>query len=519
MKRYIHKTATTIGVFLSLFSLGTARAEEKPSAPSEDRMAVMEREIASLKEEMAALKGAEIPKLTKEQQAEIDRLKQEISADAEKLAAFDKAVAGGLDPKLVEKNIKTLQQDIEDKNAAVAAIEATLTAPKDEPKAAPVQPEPAAAALPLEPKAEEVPFAGYDKGFFIQSKEGDFLLKANGLLQTRFAFSGVDDGTELEPAFAFSMNRAEIKLSGNAFSPRFQYAFQLEFGKGQAVIKDAYVDFEISKKWLVIRAGQWKRPYSRQGLMADTSLEFTDRDEAVKDFAADRDIGVGLHNHFLKSPIFEYAIGLFNGTGYAPWMKGEAEVETDDEGNSTVDLTKCCGFTNVPKRFNPTLVARLGFNLGDIKGYSEADLEGGGPRFAMAASSHMEFDGDDDDVSRLRAEVDYIFKAYGFATEGAVYIASRGDGSFANQDFEAVGYHFQLGHVFASLFEPAVRYAATLPDDESGEAGIHRLLFGANFYFKKHNLKWQTDGGPTFHVSNGDTLIDATIRTQVQLTF
>jgi hypothetical protein len=526
------KTTTTAGVTRTQ-KMSKPQSSAEPSQEND----ALRAEVEALKRELttSGLIGSKEPTLTKEDAEQKATLETERDAAQKQLDSLNKAVEGGLDRSLVAGNIAKLRADIGDLTAKIEAIK-----PKSEPlelekmkqeilalKASAAQlekekttPPPAPIPAPVVPKPEPKPkTAGYDNGFFIQSEDGDFLMKNNGLIQLRFTYTNTDDGDERTNEYGFSVNRAELKFTGHAFSKRFQYAFQTEFGKGQVVIKDAYADIELVKNALVLRAGQWKRPYSRQYLVGEPALELVDRDDTVKQFGADRDIGFGFHNYFQKSPLFEYAIGVFNGTGYAPWMKGEASVETDDQGNQTADLTKCCSFTNVPSRFSPTLVTRIGFNLRDIKGYSEADLEGGPLRFAMAASVHVEFDGDDDNVSRVRAETDYMLKAYGFSTTGAVYIASKADGNLQHGDFEAVGYHFQLGHVCKGLVEPSLRYAGTIPDNDSGDPSAHRLLLGFSLYFKKHNLKWQTDGGPTFTEGDGETLVDGAVRTQMQLTF
>jgi hypothetical protein len=175
-------------------------------------------------------------------------------------------------------------------------------------------------------------------------------------------------------------------------------------------------------------------------------------------------------------------------------------------------------FTNVPDRFRPTVVARLGYNHGGIKGYSEADLEGGGPRFAVGASGLAELDSGGEGDSNVRAELDYALKLHGFSTTGAVYLATRSSGEFGDQAFDAWGLHAQVGYVISGIFQPALRYALIDPTGEDNR--MHKVLGGLSLYFIGHNLKWQIDGGARLHEDPlvGD-LTDYVVRTQVQLAF
>jgi hypothetical protein len=80
--------------------------------------------------------------------------------------------------------------------------------------------------------------------------------------------------------------------------------------------------------WL--RAGQWKRPFSRQQIGSSGRLELTDRSITDKAFGAGRDIGLAVHNNYEKSPDLEWALGVFNGTGdgarLVPTFNGDGEV-------------------------------------------------------------------------------------------------------------------------------------------------------------------------------------------------
>jgi hypothetical protein len=379
----------------------------------------------------------------------------------------------------------------------------------------------------------EPPTVGYDSGFFARSRDGLFEVVLTATIQPRFSFESREHSVPVEPdpdtptgelddlgivtdresAYAFSIPRAQLKLGGHVFSESVRYSFQTEWGRGMPFLKDGWIDFGLVEDALHVRVGQMKRPFSRQWLTSATTLELVDRSITHSTYFPGRDLGLLFHNRILKCPKLEWALGVFNGPGNVPWFEGDVAVDPDT-GESRVSGG---GFVNVPDRFRPAIVARLGYNHGGVKGYSEADLEGGGLRLAIATSGIVELGAGDVD-GNVRGELDYILKAHGFSTTGAVYVASEASGDFVDQSFDSVGFHLQGGYLIAGLFQPAVRYALI---DFSGEDDrVHKVLGCLSFYFFGHNVKWQLDGGARIHEDPlaGD-LTDYVVRTQVQLAF
>ena len=406
-------------------------------------------------------------------------------------------------------------------SAAAAADEAesmpATGAPESAPATLPVTPDataavepevvaPDAAASAVVEKAEEAPaVAGYKKGFFLRSRDGKFALTINGRLQARLAYevvSGDDD------EIAFSVPRARLTLKGHAFVDTLTYKFQADFGKGLVSLKDFYLDYRIVKSWLHLRAGQWKRPFARHHIVSSGKLALVDRAFTDKAFGNDRDIGVAVHNNYSKSPKFEYVVGIFNGTGIKPRLSGDVEVDLmTGEGFITGG-----GLGNVPDRFYPALVGRFGINLGGIKGYSEGDLEGGGPRFALGGAILAALDVDGDGDSTLRGTIDLMFKAYGFFAAGGVYITAA---DFTAISYDAFGAHLDLGYTIADRIMPVVRYAVLAPDADDT---LHEIAGGANLFFFGHGMKLTVDFAALL-TDDGSIAVDYRLRGQVQLSF
>ncbi len=360
--------------------------------------------------------------------------------------------------------------------------------------------EPPSAAT--EPAAH--PTAGYDKGFFLGTPDGNYRLLVNARVQARYAYEALEDAADLN---AFSIPRARLKLAGHVATKRLTYAFQADFAKGTVALKDFYVDYAFVPDWFHVRAGQSKRPFSRQQLASSGKLALVDRARTDEAFGAGRDIGLAFGNDCEKSPPFEWALGLFNGTGEKPWFSGTVSADT---------VTRGAKFTNVPAKFYPMLVVRLGYNYGGIQGYTESDFEGGPPRFGLGLSGQLGFDTDGGHDGTLASEFDAIFKAYGFATSGGVYLRSGQNGSaWREQDFAAVGAHWQAGYLIAGFVEPALRYTFIGPDGTDND--LHEVTAGLSVYFWKRHVQWQSDASWLRRAqAPGERTNDWIVRSQVQ---
>lgn len=339
---------------------------------------------------------------------------------------------------------------------------------------------------------------GYKKGFFIE--DGPFKLKTQLRVQSRLTLE-MPDGGDVESNFA--VQRARLKLSGTAFSPQWGYVFQVDLGKGFVTLKDFYIEHQLPGSSVRVRAGQWKRPFSRQQITSSGSLELVDRAITDKAFGAGRDIGVAVHNDYEKSPEFQWAVGVFNGTGDAPWFEPAVDAMGEVTGGK---------FTNVPSDFEPVVVVRVGYNSAGLKGYSEADFEGGPLRFGVAASALMGLDADGDDATPGMGEVDFIVKNNGLSASGAVFVATDGT---TDREYGGMGAHVQAGYLLTPMYQPVVRFALVDPDGDDNN--VMELTGGFSMYFFQHGLKWQTDVGALISQGTDGNVTDLQGRTQLQL--
>jgi phosphate-selective porin OprO/OprP len=358
------------------------------------------------------------------------------------------------------------------------------------------------------------PSAGYKKGFFIQSADGMFKMAINGRVQARYTYESVDGlGEGEDDKTFFSIPRARLTLKGHAFSKDITYKFQSDFGEGAVNLKDFFVDYAFSKNSVHLRVGQWKKPFSRQQINSSSKLALVDRPLTDKEFGAGRDIGIALHSNYGKTAGMEYTLGVFNGTGDKGWFSGSAEAD----GDANTDDNVTGKFTNVPDRFNPTIVARFGYNSEGMKGYSEADLEGGSLRYSIGLSTMADLILDDLGTSKMNNDLDFAVKANGFSTTGGFYLANGNADGIG--EISAMGAHLMAGYVLNGKYQPVLRYTWYAPEDEGNDMNI--LTAGLSVYFLNHNLKWQTDVASIFE-ENADAYLgdmNLRIRSQLQLSF
>lgn len=349
---------------------------------------------------------------------------------------------------------------------------------------------------PAEDKTEKKPTAGFDKGFFIHSDDEKYGVKITGRFQPFFNYSYVKASKDSRPQF--EMRRMRLVLEGNLHGKSLLYKLQTDFGKGVVSVKDAHVDVRLSgDTWL--RFGQWKRPFSRQQINSSGRLELTDRSITDKAFGAGRDVGIAVRNDYEKSPELEWTVGVFNGRGEAPAFGGTVTVDPMT-GMGTIGTTTN---TNVPAELRPAIVGRVGYNSKGLKGYSEADLEGGPLRYGVAASVWLEGDFDDDAVSSQKAQTDFIVKASGFSTTGGIYFMTAQDGdNVLDQASSLFGFHLQAGYMLTKKWQAAARYsyindvtlkATTARDQQEIAAAVNFFGFG-------HDAKFQ---GGTRLIKNG----------------
>ncbi len=153
--------------------------------------------------------------------------------------------------------------------------------------------------------------AGYKKGFFIESSDGNYKLKIK--LRGQFQFS-VNDTDGKDTATDFRVRRLRLYFVGHAFRPWFLYKIQLRGESGNVQLEDAYFDFAYNTD-IVPRIGFYKAPFNREELNSSSALQLVERSIVNDEFTFGHDIGVAIYG--VLGNIVTYGGGVFNGNGRA----------------------------------------------------------------------------------------------------------------------------------------------------------------------------------------------------------
>jgi phosphate-selective porin OprO and OprP len=167
--------------------------------------------------------------------------------------------------------------------------------------------------------------AGKD-GFSLKSADGNFVLKLRGYVQLDGRFFQSDD--QRPATDTFTLRRARPILEGTLYKI-FDFRIMPDFGGGQTVLQDAYLEGRFSPAFKV-RAGKFKAPVGLERLQSGTDLLFVER-AFPTNLVPNRDLGVQVAGD-LAGGIATYAVGVFNGVPDG----GSADSDTNDDKDYAV---------------------------------------------------------------------------------------------------------------------------------------------------------------------------------------
>ena len=119
--------------------------------------------------------------------------------------------------------------------------------------------------------------AGWNKGFFLASPDGNFKLKISGQVQLRYVLNHANGLASAEPnppagkgapyQWGFENRRTKLKFSGHMFDPSWTYSVKGAFTRekaGTMLLEDAWIAKSLGEGWKV-KVGQFKAPCRPHG--------------------------------------------------------------------------------------------------------------------------------------------------------------------------------------------------------------------------------------------------------------
>lgn len=146
-------------------------------------------------------------------------------------------------------------------------------------------------------------------GLSIASRDRSYELKVHGYLQGDGCLFDTDLKDRQHDVLLFRRVRPLVE---GTLANKMDFRFMPDFGEGNAVIQEAYVEWK-SIPFARLRVGKFKTPLGLEVLRSDRELTFAERSLA-SDLIPLRDLGAQIEDSVLKGAI-TYAVGFFSGAG------------------------------------------------------------------------------------------------------------------------------------------------------------------------------------------------------------
>lgn len=189
---------------------------------------------------------------------------------------------------------------------------------------------------------------GYDRGFFLESRDGNYRVKMNIWGQLQFA---ITDSDEQDFDFEWKIRRLRIALNGHIIRPWLDYVLQFsadnQFEAGTAgregfegfKLRDLYLNFAYNTK-LVPRIGRYKVPFTRDQLMSGRDLLLVERSIVNTEFTWGRDSGLAMYGQL--GDIITYGASVTSGSGLKKINFSELDFSSDLY-TGRIQYNPCCG--------------------------------------------------------------------------------------------------------------------------------------------------------------------------------
>jgi hypothetical protein len=389
--------------------------------------------------------------------------------------------------------------------------------------------------------------AGYNKGFFIQSADGDFKLNINGLLQFRYTYAQADRTNNFsqfhgkaQPATTsttsnpltgdtegFGFRRARIYFSGNVFTPNLTYMVKGDFGDessngGNFQMLDVYAAYKVTP-WLQFRAGSFLVPFTHVEYIT-SGLEFPDFNPVVDAFDPIRALGFSVYGDIIPHQM-DYEVNVNDGvrsnTALSPSQFGDqpttlgnrpgfaarwelfdsadaADFNSEPDINWTKNLEWMLGAAFLYTSQNPYATASNGGSINDgttgaIYGLSANNTPGFLANQTLSGNAY-------------RAEADATFHFQGLSISPVVFYQQINEDNnllppagtslshyYHTDSFGQLGYYVQGGYfIVPHQWELAASFGQlyTLNVANAHNAGTF-VQAGVNYYLFGNNAKIQ----------------------------
>jgi Phosphate-selective porin O and P len=331
--------------------------------------------------------------------------------------------------------------------------------------------------------------AGYDKGFFIGSTDGNWLMRIYGQLQVRYVYDHRDDPPDAVPdqnRQGFEVRRAKIGIKGNVFDPTWQYDVLLAVDRNTSNAQgedNIWIQKDLGDGFKV-KVGQMKAPYLYEDVLSSTRLFAVERSLFNSFFTAATIQGINASyeaQHWRITGTYNDG----NGSGSTSNMNKGWQAEDTEWGQvgARVDFLLAGDWKQMVD-YDAWRGEDTAFMVGIASNYQKSEF-GTGHNLPLP-------DFNNNEVGNLGFTIDAIAKFGGFGVSGA--FAYRKLDPQSGDTLDQYGFYVQGGFFLADDWELYGRYE-WINADVSSIDDLSVITVGVTKFWDKHNLKWQTDVG------------------------
>lgn len=331
-----------------------------------------------------------------------------------------------------------------------------------------------------------------NKGFQFSTPDKNYSFHIESRLQFRFATPNDQSPVTfndfyLDSKTSFKINRARLKIGGNAYKPWLKYYFEYDIAQGNLL------DFRIMiEKWdfFKVKVGQWKTYYSRERVISSGKQQMVDRSIINRPFTLDRQQGIEFYGRVFPKTLadFTYHISVLTGAG-------RSATTNDDNHLMYVGRLQWNMFgrelemtgSDIKYHDKPT----------GILAFAAATNRSNYTRFSSAGGGNLlGYDTNIPGQYRVnQALIETAFKYRGFSWQNENHIKKITDYE-NNTNRTLTGYYVQAGYFFSNILdfvpkplEIAGLYANYKPDTDINEAYEQEFGLAFNWFFKEHRNK------------------------------
>ncbi len=336
--------------------------------------------------------------------------------------------------------------------------------------------------------------AGYDKGFFIASKNCNFKLILNANIQFRFAWDhrkspeSMASPPQVHPTerdlFGFSNQRTALIFKGHVFDPSFTYFVQGLWGANYTdILLDAWIGKGFGKSWLIM-AGKFRMPFMRETLVNYTEQLAVDRTLMSYYLGIGRSQGIQLKYQGDNLRLTVAAFEAFETIGGISALGPIGNTYNTIAGAGRVDWL-VLGQWNAVKDYTAFCPDKTSLLIGGAVAYATLDQS----LFSAGQPQQNDF--------RWTADVTLNCR-YGSLAAAVVMAHLEKDplGVLSNSK-KAWGFNAQGAFFLTKHFQCFTRYEWA--DSMFNGDDLSLLQTGYNLYIYTQKIKWTTDVGYSFN--------------------